>query len=54
MVLQPQIMCREPEMAVIPFWQLAIGAFAGLFLGALLFGLIFSTVTAFILADRRK
>jgi len=53
-LVQPQIMCRANGTPDLPFWKLALGAFAGLFIGALIFGLIYSTVTAFILADRSR
>jgi hypothetical protein len=44
----------EPGLAGTPTTMIAIHAFAGLFLGALIFGLIYSTVISFFLAKRRS
>ena len=52
--LGPQAMGAEPGAATLPFWQVAALAFAMQFLGAVLFGLIYSTIIAFILAARRR
>jgi hypothetical protein len=50
--LGPKWMGAEPGSQTLPLWQTMVIAFAGLFLGALLFGLIYSTVIAFVLARR--
>jgi uncharacterized oligopeptide transporter (OPT) family protein len=44
----------EPGAASTPTRTLMIQAFAGLFLGTLIFGLIYSTVIAFFVAQRRS
>jgi hypothetical protein len=46
-------MASEPGAENLPLWQVALGAFVGLFLGSLLFGLIYSTLISFFLAKRR-
>lgn len=48
------LMAVEPGAEVKPLWQVAVGAFLGLGLGALLFGLIYSAVASFVLASRRE
>jgi hypothetical protein len=35
-----------------PLWRVAVFAYAGLFFGSLLFGLIYSTIIAFFIAKR--
>ena len=52
-VLGPQGMGAEPGAATLPFWQVAALAFAMQFGGAVFFGLIYSTIIAFLLATRR-
>lgn len=44
----------EPGAAGTPTSRIAAQAFVGLFLGAMLFGLIYSTVISFFLAKRRS
>ena len=44
----------EPGIAGTPMWTIALQAFAGLFVGAMIFGLIYSTVIAFFLAKRQS
>lgn len=51
-VVGSKIMASEPGAENLPLWQLALGAFAGLFLMSLIFGLIYSTVISFFLAKR--
>ncbi len=48
-----KLMAGEPGAENLPLWQVALGAFAGLFVGSLVFGLIYSTVISFLLAKRR-
>jgi hypothetical protein len=50
--LGPKWMGAEPGSHTLPLWQIILGAFAGLFLGAVLFGVIYSTVISFVLARR--
>src|SRR5215213_3077876 len=47
-------LASEPGVAGTPASRLAAQAFAGLFLGAMLFGLIYSTVLSFFLAKRQS
>ena len=51
--LGPKLMAGEPGAQTQPLWQVAAAAFAGLFLGSVLFGLIYSTVISFFLARRQ-
>jgi hypothetical protein len=53
-VIGSKLMAGEPGAANMPLWQVALGAFAGLFVGSLIFGLIYSTVISFLLAKRRN
>ena len=48
----PKLMAGEPGAENLPVWQAALGAFAGLFVGSLFFGLIYSTIISFFLAKR--
>jgi hypothetical protein len=50
--LGTKLMNVEPGMTGQPMWKIVLGAFAGLFLGAVLFGLFYSTVISFLLAKR--
>lgn len=53
-VVGSRLMASEPGAESLPLWQVAAGAFAGLFVGSLLFGLIYSTVISFLLAKRKN
>lgn len=53
-ILGPQAMCPRPGVVTPPFWQVAALAFVGQFLGAVLLGLLYSTIIAFVLATRRR
>jgi hypothetical protein len=50
----PKLMASEPGAENLPPLQVALGAFFGLFVGSLIFGLIYSTVISFFLAKRRS
>lgn len=52
-VVGSKLMASEPGAESLPLWQVALGAFVGLFIGSLLFGLIYSTVISFFLAKRK-
>jgi len=54
LVIGPKLMQGEMSTSNRPLWQVIVGAFAGLLLGAVVFGLIYSTVIAFVLASRIK
>jgi membrane protease YdiL (CAAX protease family) len=53
MIAGPKLLLTESGPHSGPLWQAAVMAYAGLFLGSLFFGLIYSTVIAFFLARRR-
>jgi hypothetical protein len=48
------LLAAEPGTRVLPKWLLLVQAFTGLFLGAMLFGLVYSTVIGFALARRQS
>ena len=50
----PTVMANEPMARNSPIWQQALGAFAGLFFGSLILGLIYSTVISFLLVRQAR
>jgi hypothetical protein len=50
----PSLMTNEPMTRNYPMWQVALAAYAGMFFGALILGLIYSTVISFLLVRSRK
>ena len=54
LVIGPRMMAAEPGAQLKPTWQIAAGAFAGLFIGGVLFGLFYSAVISFLLAKRQS
>jgi len=44
----------EPNAAAMPAWMLMVQAFAGIFLGTIIFGLIYSTVISAFVARRQS
>jgi uncharacterized membrane protein len=54
LVVGTKWLAGEPAAPGVPMSRVAAGAFAALFIGALLFGLIYSTVVSFFLAKRRS
>lgn len=52
LVAGPKHLMSEAGPQVGPIWQVAAIAYAGLFLGSLIFGLIYSTIIAFFIARR--
>jgi len=50
----PRLMANEPMAQDYPMWQAALAAFAGMFFGALILGLIYSTIISFMLVRARK
>jgi hypothetical protein len=52
LVAGPKLLLSEAGTSARPLWQTAAFAYAGLFLGSLFFGLIYSTLIAFFLARR--
>ncbi|HEY6229985.1 MAG TPA: DUF4199 domain-containing protein [Pyrinomonadaceae bacterium] len=54
LIAGPKLLLAEAGAADRPLWQTAAMAFTGLFLGSLIFGVIYSTVISFFLAKRRN
>lgn len=54
LVAGPKLLLSEAGSQARPIWQVAVLAYAGLFFGSLVFGLIYSTMISFFLAKRRK
>jgi hypothetical protein len=52
LVAGPKLLLSEAGPQSGPLWQVEVMAYAGLFFGSLLFGLIYSTLIAFFLARR--
>jgi hypothetical protein len=52
-VVGSKLMASEPGAETMPVWQVALGAFVGLSLGALIFGLLYSAIISFFLAKRQ-
>ena len=50
----PKLMANEPMAQNYPMWQVALAAYAGMFFGALILGLIYSTVISFMLVRARQ
>lgn len=53
LVFGPELLLSEAGPNPGPLWQVAAFAYAGLFLGSLLFGLIYATIISFFLARRQ-
>ena len=53
-LIGPKWLASEPGAVNAPTSRVAAGAFIGLFIGALLFGLIYSTVISFFVAKRQS
>lgn len=54
LVAGPKLLLSEAGPQNRPLWQVAASAYAGLFFGSLFFGVIYSTVISFFLAQRRS
>ncbi|HWN10740.1 MAG TPA: DUF4199 family protein [Pyrinomonadaceae bacterium] len=52
LVAGPRLLMSEAGAEGGPMWKVAAFAFAGLFLGSLVFGMIYSTIIAFFVARR--
>jgi uncharacterized protein DUF4199 len=52
LVAGPKLLLSEAGAEAGPLWRVAVFAYAGLFFGSLLFGLIYSTIIAFFIAKR--
>jgi hypothetical protein len=49
LVAGPKLLMTEAGLQTRPLWQVALMAYAGLFFGALIFGIMYSAVSAFFL-----
>jgi hypothetical protein len=54
LLLGPKLLLSEAGQTRVPTWQVAAMAYAGLFFGSILFGLIYSTAIAFFIARRPR
>jgi hypothetical protein len=54
LVAGPKLLLSEAGPSNRPLWQTVAMAYTGLFLGSLIFGLIYSTIISFILAKRQS
>jgi hypothetical protein len=54
LVKGPGLLLSESGAEGLPLWRVAVQAFAGLFFLGLFFGIVYSTVISFFLAQRRK
>lgn len=54
LLVGPTLIANEPLTQNYPLWQRALGAFAGLFFGALILGLVYSTIISFLLVRRPR
>lgn len=54
LIVGPTLMANEPMAQTYPKWQVALLAYAGMFLGSLVLGLVYSTVIAFLLVRARR
>jgi hypothetical protein len=54
LIVGPELMGNEPMPKDYPMWQVALAAYAGLFFGALILGLVYSTIISFMLVRARK
>ena len=53
LIAGPKLLMSEAGLQSRPVWQIALMAYAGLFFGALILGLLYSAVSAFFLARQR-
>jgi hypothetical protein len=54
LLVGPKLMAGEAMAQTRPIWQVALLAYAGLFFGALIFGLIYSSIISFVLVSSTK
>ena len=54
MIVGTKWLASEPSAPKLPLWMVAAQAFGGLFVGAMLFGLVYSTLISFVLAKRKS
>ncbi len=54
LIIGPSLLAGEPMAQIYPLWQVALISYAGMFFGALLAGLIFSTVISFFIVRGQR
>ncbi len=54
LIAGPKLLMSEAGPLPRPMWQVALMAYAGLFLGSMIFGLIYSALCAFVLAKQQR
>ena len=54
LIVGPSIMAAEPMAGNYPLWRVALQAFASMFFGSLILGLVYSTIISFFLAKRNR
>ncbi len=54
LLVGPKWLHQEAGVSDQPTWKTAVGAFAGLFIGALIMGLLYSTIISFLFAVRQR
>lgn len=54
LIVGPKLLANEPTAQTYPMWQVALLSYAAMFFGALIAGLIFSTIISFVLVKTRK
>jgi hypothetical protein len=54
LIIGPRLLGSEPMAQTHPMWQVALFAYAGLFFGSLILGLVYSAIISFALARRRQ
>jgi hypothetical protein len=54
LIIGPALMANEPTAQTYPTWQVALVAFSGMFVGAVVLGLFYSTIISFLLVRSRR
>jgi Protein of unknown function (DUF4199) len=54
LIAGPRLLMMEAGAQARPIWQVALVAYAGLFFGSLIFGLIYSALCAFFVAKQQR
>lgn len=54
LIVGPSVMANEPMAATNPLWQVVLFAYAGMFFGSLILGLVYSSIISFFIARRYR
>lgn len=54
LIVGPSLMAAEPLAGNYPVWKVALRAFAAMFFGSLILGLVYATIISFFLAKRHR